>query len=209
MDQQGLHLLGYGLLRPIGGCNELVQATQFDKPTQIAETAVVGLDEDEMGSRQETFQEIQPMRCLEEPSHVMGPRTPPHYRSLPPDPITQSPRRHTEFSGNLGTAHPGGVEFLEPGHFLRRLPARLPPSFSWAVPICTIERGIHGLGLLQWLIPTTTTIEKPKPGCLVKKLALPALSKLTIKAETVAVWSAIVPRGYVDGVCDLSARQLP
>jgi hypothetical protein len=109
----------------------------------------------------------------------------------------------------LGTAHPGGVEFLEPGHFLRRLPARLPPSFSWGVPICTIERGIHGLGLLQWLIPTTTTIEKPKPGCLVKKLALLALSKLTIKAETVAVWSAIVLRGYVDGVCDLSARQLP
>ena len=27
--------------------------------------------------------------------------------------------------------------------------------------------------------------------------------------ETVAVWSAIVPRGYVDEACDSSARQLP
>ena len=36
-----------------------------------------------------------------------------------------------------------------------------------------------------------------------------ARKTLLTMLKTVAVWSATVPRGYVDEVCDPSARQLP
>jgi hypothetical protein len=51
-DQQRLHLARNGLLGAVGRGDEFVQAAQFQELTQTANSAVVGLHEDQMGSDQ-------------------------------------------------------------------------------------------------------------------------------------------------------------
>ena len=161
-NQQRLHLLGHRLLSSVGWGDEFVQTAQVQKPTQVAQATIVGLQEDQVGSREQSMEEVEPVRRFQEPRHALGPGTVFDQSPLAANPVLQRPRGNIQFACNPAVRGPGRIQGLELGHLLRHPPAGPKGRFLRATCNGTIEYGIHGLGLLQWLL--LTTIESPNLG---------------------------------------------
>ena len=123
-DQQRLHLLGHHLLGSIGRGDELVQTAQFQKPTQVAQTAIVGLDEHQMGGREQSMEEVESLGRFQEPRHA-GSAT--NCSRSTPAPggssgATSSPAHPIGLQSDDGRVQ-GESKVLELGHLFRHPPA--------------------------------------------------------------------------------------
>ena len=173
-DQQSLHLLGKGLLSPIGRGDEFIQAAEFQKQTQVTDSAVVALQEDQVRSRQQPPQDLQAFRAFQEPHCVGRPLAVPQPSPSAADPVTQGAVGDSEYPSDFAAGNPRGIEAFKlfagfscddprrngrllAGHDKRKMSA-----------------GIHGLALLGGL---PITIEDPSLDTF-KKLALLAFQKL-------------------------------
>ena len=97
-DQKRLQFLGDRLLGSIGGSDECIQAAKPEKPTQVAQPAIAGLDEDQMGGREQPVEKVQTLGGFQKPRHRFGTGTALDQRPLPPDPLAQGPRRHVQLA---------------------------------------------------------------------------------------------------------------
>ena len=85
----------------LGGGDEDVQAAELEKPTQVTQSAIAGLDKHQMGGREQPVQKVQAFGGFQKPRYRFGPGTVLDQRPLPPDPVVQGPRRHVQLACNL------------------------------------------------------------------------------------------------------------
>jgi hypothetical protein len=87
--QQGFHLLGHGLLSTVGRSDEFIQATEYEKPTQVMEAAVVGLHEYQVRRSKQNVQEGQAVGAFQELHHLRRPAAVLHLRPATAEPIAE------------------------------------------------------------------------------------------------------------------------
>ena len=167
-DQQRLHLLGKGLLSPIGRGDEFIQAAQFQEPTQVTDSAVVALHEGQVRSRQQLPQDLQAFRAFQEPHCIGRPLAVPQPSPSAADPVTQGALGDSEYPRDFATGNPGGIEPFKLFAGFRSDHPRRNGRLLAGHDKRKMSAGIHGWALLGGL---PITIEGPSLDT-VKKLAL-------------------------------------
>jgi len=156
-DQQGFHLLGDLLLGPERRRDEFVQTAEFEKPTQLAEAAVVGLHEHQVRRGEYDVQERQTVAALQKLHHLRRPTAMVHVPPAAAEPISQRAIGYLEFPCNLTPRRPSRIPLIELCHSRRRGDPRRhrlllrghDHFFLRGHDQRNIDRGIHGLILLQ------------------------------------------------------------
>ena len=74
-DQQRLHFGGHGLLRAVGRGDKGIQTTQLQKPPQVAQPAITGLTEHQMGGGEDPVEKVQARGGFQKPGRRCRPGT--------------------------------------------------------------------------------------------------------------------------------------